>query len=263
MNSNEENNEPNKESNPFSLPGDYFNSFSKKMMLKIELVEELKEFALLSSIDKKLPFITPENYFETKAELLEYPVLMALKNKAAFRVPENYFASSVEKIRLSIELSEELNTYPSLAAIDKQVSFVTPERYFETLTQVLNQKTSTNASSDNTYGKIIHLVFNKKTAYAIAATLVISLGLYLYNAKTLIAGNDCNTIACLDRNEILIANQLNNFDEDALMEIVNTEALSKNLNNKLKEENKKTDNQKNNEDYVLENVDVNDIADEI
>lgn len=259
MNQNEENNQPNKENNPFSLPGDYFNAFSKKMMFKIELADELKEFKVLSSIDKIVPFVTPENYFETRSELSEYPNLLALKNKHVFDVPQNYFKDSAIAIQSKIETANELKAYPVLASISKQNAFVTPDAYFEQLSDRLNGK---NANYSTT-AKIIHLVFSKQTVYALAAMLVLSLGLYFYNSKTEAANTDCNTLACLERNDILKANQLNSFDEEALIEAVNTEELQKNLNKTLKEENKNTNDQQNTEDYVLENVDVNDITDEI
>lgn len=53
-----------------------------------------------------------------------------------------------------------------------------------------------------------------------------------------------------------------NLDEDALMEMVNTEKLSKNLKENL-EKTATESNAQNQEDYALENIDVNDIADEI
>ena len=113
MNKNEENSKPNnKENNPFSLPDGYFGSFSQKMMHKIELVEELKEFKLLSAIDKKLPFVTPDNYFahiEIKNELAAYPKLASVKTKNGFVVPEFYFETSAKAIISKIELAEELH----------------------------------------------------------------------------------------------------------------------------------------------------------
>lgn len=58
-------NDTNKETNPFSLPKNYFNEFANKLQLKIELEEELKEFKLLSTLEKSSPnFSVPENYFE-------------------------------------------------------------------------------------------------------------------------------------------------------------------------------------------------------
>lgn len=266
MSKNEENNKkkPN-ENNPFSLPDGYFNSFSKKMMLKIELAEELKEFKILSSIDKTLPFATPDNYFagfEIKSELVSYPKLSAVKKQNGFATPELYFESSAEAIKTKIEIAEELKAYPTLYSITKENSFVAPQNYFEGLSHTIREKTIVTESEEPGFGRIIQLVFSKQTAYAIAATLVISLGLYFYDSGEEASTGNCGTLACLDKSEIFKGNQLLNLDEDALMQMVNTEKLSKNLDENLKETAKENDAQAN-EDYALENIDVNDIADEI
>ncbi len=52
--------------NEFDIPKGYFDSLPGKIFSKIELIEELKEFPLLSSMEKKSPFLVPENYFETR-----------------------------------------------------------------------------------------------------------------------------------------------------------------------------------------------------
>ncbi|MDP2386537.1 MAG: hypothetical protein Q8M29_09210 [Bacteroidota bacterium] len=52
--------------NEFEVPKEYFESLPRKLFSKIELIEELKEFSVLSSIEKKNPFIAPENYFEAR-----------------------------------------------------------------------------------------------------------------------------------------------------------------------------------------------------
>ncbi len=259
MDLNRENNKSKKEGNPFSMPDGYFDSFAKKMMHRIELADEIKEFKILSSLDKTVPFNTPVGYFDTKSELMQYPTVFALRNKAVYSVPENYFEVSAKAIRNNIELAEELTAYPLLSGITKHYSFVTPNGYFDDLSLRLRG----NKDQDNTSGKIIRLIFSKKAAYALAAMLVISLGLYFYNSKTEAADTGCNTLACLDRREIVKENQLNSMDEDALLEMVNTEELSKNLHKKIKEEVNAGSGQQNAEEYILENTDVNDITDEI
>lgn len=50
----------------FDIPKGYFESLPGRLFSKIEIIEELKEFPLLSSMEKKSPFIVPENYFETR-----------------------------------------------------------------------------------------------------------------------------------------------------------------------------------------------------
>ena len=52
--------------NEFDIPKGYFESLPGKLFSKIELIEELKEFPLLVSLEKKNPFLVPENYFETR-----------------------------------------------------------------------------------------------------------------------------------------------------------------------------------------------------
>lgn len=264
MSKNEENSSKSNNENPFSLPEGYFGSFSQKMMHKIELAEELKEFKVLSSIDKKLPFATPDNYFtltEVRSELTMYPKLSSVKKVAIFSTPEFYFETSAKAIRTKIEIADEVKAYPVLYSIDKENSFVAPQNYFDGLSHKLRGEMIA-AKTESTVVKVLHLVFNKKTAYAIAAMLVISFGLYFYNSGQETVKGDCGALACLDKSEIFKGNQLLNLDEEVLMEMVNTEKLSKNLKQNLKGSAKETD-QQTEEDYLIENVDVNDIADEI
>ena len=264
MNRNEENNKKPNENNPFSLPDGYFNSFGRKMMLKIELAEELKEFKTLSSLDKKLPFVTPDNYFasnEVRSELVLYPKLSAVKKQNGFTTPELYFEASAQAIKAKIEVAEELKAYPTLYSITKENAFGTPQNYFEGLDHKVREEIFT-LKEEAGFGRILQLVFSKQTAYAIAATLVISLGLYFYDSQEETTTGNCGTLACLDKSEIFKGGQLLNLDEDALMEMVNAEKLSKNLKENLKETTKEN-NEQTKEDYALENIDVNDIADEI
>lgn len=262
-------NDNSNENNPFSLPDGYFGSFGKKMMHKIELAEELKEFEILSSLDKKLPFATPDNYFvsaEVKSELSSYPKLSAIKKQNVFATPELYFETSAKTIASKIEITEELKAYPVLSSINKENSFAAPQNYFDGLSHRMRGEIFVSPPEESGVVKILHLVFSKKAAYAIAATLVLSLGLYFYNSGAETVSGDCGTLACLDKKEIIQGTQLLNMDDDALMEMVNTDKLSKNLKENIKqtvkEEETKTDKQTK-EEYILENVDVNDIADEI
>lgn len=255
-NSNSENNEK----NPFSMPEGYFNSFSKKMMLKIELADELKEFKMLSSIDKKSPFVTPENYFiksmasaEIRAELSGYETLASVGNKNAFVVPPLYFERSHNSIINKIELAEELQQYSALHSVEKQNPFVIPEGYFDTLSHTVREKIHTENKAQAGFGKVIQFVFSKRTIYALAAMMVLSLGLYFYTSNNEVTGN-CNGLACLDRSEILKSNQINNLDEESLMNLVDVEKLSKNLDNASATTDKKEET-----DFVKENADINDL----
>ncbi|MGZ3885286.1 MAG: hypothetical protein ACXVPQ_03270 [Bacteroidia bacterium] len=272
MNENDQNNELNdKGKNPFSLPGDYFGSFSKKMLYKIELADEIKEFKMLSSIDKRLPFVTPENYFAqaansvgAQAELGNYRILSSIEKTNAFATPALYFEAAANITAAKVELAEELKPYSSLSRIEKTNSFAVPPAYFENLSYEVRQKTA-SGKNETAFGKVIQLVFSKQTAYALAAMLVLSLGLYYFtNEKAVIVNNgDCQTLACLDKKDIK-ENQLLHIDEESLMEVVNPETLSKNLKENLASSPAETaSDKKEKEDYVLENTDVNDIVDGI
>jgi hypothetical protein len=269
MNEKDENNNQNRpEKSPFSLPEGYFDSFAQKMMLKIELAEELKEFKVLSSIDKKLPFITPENYFadkaasaEASAELSAYPKLSSLRNKTVFGTPDFYFENAAQKIKSSVEASEELASYPSLASIRKENSFSVPQEYFENFSYEVRDRIF-SSSKTSRFDNVLQLVFSRKTVYAMAAVLVVSLGIYYFSVQQKETFEPCQGLACLDKSDVLKENQLINMDDESLMEIVNPESLSKNLNKNLSEEEESSDKEQK-EDFVLENVDVNDIVDEI
>lgn len=270
MNQNEENiNSNDKGKNPFSLPDNYFSSFSQRMMHKIELAEELKEFELLSSLDKALPFVTPENYFEqssliteSKAELSSYETLVSIKKQNAFATPNLYFQESAKAIQNKIELAEELKQYATLNSIEKQNVFTIPQNYFENVSYIVREKITAEQNNSNGFGKVLHLVFSKKTAYALAAMLVLSLGLYFYNynSSSNTTVGDCKTLACMEKNDLLKDNQLIHLDDESLMEIVNPESLSKNLKNDRSSTEKEKEADKNTkEDYLIENTDVNDI----
>ena len=269
MSKNENNSPENNKPNPFGMPENYFDSFKQKMMLKIELADELKEFKMLSGIEKKLPFVTPDNYFaqsglESKVELAPYEKLVTVKRENNFITPELYFEKAAVRTVTKIEVAEELKEFVTLASIEKENVFAVPNAYFDNLSYEIREKVFAEKNKTSVFDNVLHIVFSKKTVYALAATLVLSLGLYFYNSTEKVVGTDCGTLACLDRNEILKDNQLLPLDEESLMEMVNVESLSKNLKQDLERttEEKKEDS-KENENFVLENVDVNDIVDEI
>jgi hypothetical protein len=273
MSENENNSPENNKSNPFGMPENYFDTFRSRMLLKIELTDELKEFKLLSGIEKKLPFVTPENYFaqaglESKVELAPYEKLIAVKKENSFITPELYFETARVATVNKIEVADELKEFVTLSNLEKQNAFAVPNAYFENLSHEIREKIFAEKNKTGVFDNVLHIVFSKKTVYALAATLVLSLGLYFYNSTEKVVTTDCGTLACLDRKDILKDNQLLPLDEESLMEMVNVESLSKNLDKSLetatgKDAEKSSADKKEKEDYVIENVDVNDIVDEI
>lgn len=189
-------------------------------------------------------FGLPEGYFEksklnilSKIEWQEensnYSTLLRLKGKHGFVLPDNYFDALAAK--------SELLTYPALDEIKKSNSFEVPVNYFENNKTILLAKIITQGKNGG--AKIISL--NSKTYwYAAAAMLVFSFGVWMwnhyYNTNEIIDG-DCNTLACIEKRELL-KYKLENLDNDELFELVNADDLEKKLQQKeLKDSTATTD----------------------
>ena len=66
--------------------------------------------------------------------------------------------------------------------------------------------------------------------YSVAALLVIVLGLWVYNTYYKMAEvNDCGTLACIDKIDLVKAKHLENIDTEELYKLVNTKKLEENL----------------------------------
>ena len=83
--------------NEFDIPKGYFESFPEKISSKIELIEELNEFPVLSAMEKKNPFLVPENYFETRDF-----VKIAMKEERREEAVIVKFSSFVKRYKLAI-----------------------------------------------------------------------------------------------------------------------------------------------------------------
>lgn len=57
---------------PFLLPNNYFSNLTEQLLNKLECEEELKDYQLLSKINKEQSFTIPENYFENSKNKIEY-----------------------------------------------------------------------------------------------------------------------------------------------------------------------------------------------
>lgn len=69
---------------PFVVPQDYFESLAARIIAKVEAANELNEFKTLSSIGKKPLFDVPEDYFNVSQNALEHKYeLSQFKNLSA------------------------------------------------------------------------------------------------------------------------------------------------------------------------------------
>ena len=202
-------------------------------------MQEHEVYPFLSSVNKESGFIVPENYFETSAsklELLNTPVLANTTKLNSFDVPADYFSQKKLHIVSGIEGVEELSSYPSLNKIEKVNPFVTSENYFET-----SRKTILGKNTNEGGAKIISM--NRKPLwFAAAAVLMITFSLWIYNSfvKDPIITNECTTLACLEKRDV-IKYKLDNFDTEEILDAaVDLDKLEKNLNKIEKTDSLKT-----------------------
>lgn len=172
-------------------------------------------------------FGLPENYFEkstqsiqTKIELLEekakYPFLFSLRKHNVFGVPQNFFLQSeflIEK-RVTTKLP-----YKSQTDV-----FQVPKNYFESSRRNLQ----TALSKKYSHAKVISM-FRPISVWAVAAVFIILLGTWFFVDTSVPVSEDCTTLACLDKSELLQARDLEEFDTDELYGSVNTERLQLNI----------------------------------
>jgi len=237
---------PGKEEN-FSLPENYFDSFSKRLFKKIAAENELNEYPLLTSLKNKNPFSVPAGYFELKEELLSCP-LLAENKSTSFTTPDLYFETLPEKILHAISLEEEKDAYTLLYAHKKEDTFTVPATYFEEF------KVETDV-------KVVPLYQRIKLSYKIAAavTLIVGSGILFYTQQTKpVVSNDCNTFACLDKKEILNSGYVLHVSDDNIIDLIDEKSLSDSLF--LKKDGKT---QKIDMTDVSDNVDINTLTDNL
>jgi hypothetical protein len=274
MNHNEEHNfdnEPNfsfenKGSNPFGLPSNYFSSFEEKIKLKLELENELAEFPLLKSISKDSVFTIPVNYFtenhnsiEYQAELASYPNLEAVKKPVFNELEAEYIHSLNLSLDHKIELADELKTYQTLYHLNKTNPFAVTEDYFETIASRVKEKIySSHKQTISIFDTFTEFIFGKKTAFAFTAIILIGLSIYLYQSTKPLPISHCETLACLEKQEIVNHPSFSNLDDDQLIEMVNVKTLDKQLQSTISQSDSTQ-----HEEYILDNVNTDQLLEEL
>jgi hypothetical protein len=231
-----ENRQNDEQATNFGLPQDYFQKSLANIVNKLAWLEEHKAYPLLSQLKDAKGFVVPANYFEKaedKLENLAYPKLLDLKkNTSGFRVPNGYF----EEAEVS-ELARVMNEKEKvLMGIPKSQPFITPNNYFEKSAEAVFAMASPKKRT-----RIISL-FSVRTVMAAAAVLLITLGWWGYdrfiNVNT---AQDCGTIACIDRIDLLNTRVIENLETEDLYELVNSNKLEEKLNKPESRETKKKD----------------------
>lgn len=257
MKDEKENNQFNREPGNFGLPEGYFQKSANSIFNKIEWQEEHKEFKNLIELKNENVFSVPENYFsanEKNLELIDYSFLRANQNKNPFKVPANYFEAGVvlELTKVLSDVPDELSGFEKLNSLKKQNAFTVSENYFGENENRLIQITQPKKEA-----KVISL-FSKRIGLSAAALLTVVLGLWIYSIYDVpVAAEDCGTIACLDRQDLVKSKSLERLEDDELYELVDPKILEKKLEKtELKNNNSKSDTSLDDmsEEDILDNI---------
>lgn len=225
---------------PFILPGGYFNSFSSRVMNRMEAEQERAEFKTLASVRKPLMLVIPQNYFASLAKVLEYKyelsayaALSKTPKPVLGSLPADYFDSLEKKIYSQMELKGELKEFPILASLEKKNSFKVVSEYFDNATDEVKEKIHAAAHrSPGIFEQIAAILFKPKMAFALSFILIIgftSVWYFSRNSNGLIPSGDCKTLACLEKNELLNDKNMRDFDDESLYEMVDVEMLDKQM----------------------------------
>lgn len=225
---------------PFTLPGSYFDSFTSRVMNRIEAEQELAEFKTLALVRKPLLFTIPQNYFASLANILEYKYelsayteLRKTPKPVLLPLPADYFELMEKKIHAHMELTEELKEFSVLSSLEKKNSFKVVAEYFDHSTDEVKEKIQATAHrSAGIFEQIANILFKPKTAFALSFILIIgftSVWYFSRNSDGLIPSGDCKTLACLEKNELLNDKNIRDFDDESLYEMVDIEMLDKQM----------------------------------
>lgn len=169
-------------------------------------------------------------------------------DKNGFGVPGSYFGDSARAIRHRIECLDELQDLVYLTALRNKNPFVVPEGYFEekaakiktSLPAYRSGKPGPGGDGENqrsAEGKLHHRrgsakvlpLFVKRWRVAVAAALIVAAGLWFYRFMAPQQKDDCNTIACLDRIELLGSPAVEHLSDEDLIQLIDAESLEKEL----------------------------------
>jgi hypothetical protein len=118
---------PEKKDNPYQVPQGYFDNFAASVLQRIKAgeaksaKEELETLSpLLSGLGKKMPFSTPDNFFEelsdnavSGAKAIDFvnvelenlsPLMSSLKDKQVYEAPAGYFDQLPQQILQKVKL---------------------------------------------------------------------------------------------------------------------------------------------------------------
>jgi len=253
--------------NPFLPPDGYFETFSSKLMARIEAEEELKEFPALSALPKQSPFTVPGGYFDNAAEYSEelaaYPQLGAMHKLAYQPIEDAYFEAMHQQVLYKAGLADELKPYPLLHAIDKrQPALTVPVDYFEDLAGRIKERIHAGAAAPaGLLARVAAFVLRPKMAFPLGLALIVGIGFLVYNrqdAAVQPVSGDCKTLACLEKSDVLNDNTMHSLDDESLIDIVDVNILGSQISADAPKPDAAQE-----EQYIIDNTNTNQLIDDL
>lgn len=213
-------NEENISQNGFLSPEGYFSELHSRVINRIGWEEELKDFPILLNLRGQSGMTIPSGYFsknEANIEILTEKLTftkLPTADKSVFLVPANYFNEGSRKIISIIwDTSSDCEINP-LFGLPKSTGFIVPDNYFDSV----KAKFENDASA-----KVISINGTKKQWqwWSVAASIIGIILLSVFFLKKQPAAElTCQSIACLEKSEILNSGVFNLMDESFLMDVL-------------------------------------------
>jgi len=256
----------NNRENGFGLPSNYFESLEEKIKFKLELEQELAEFPVLKSISKESVFKIPNNYFNSnnqslsyRVELAEFTTLNNLKKPIPEVLSAEYTVSLGNTINNKIEILDEITSYPTLFQLNKTNPFFVSENYFDTVAIQVKEKIYTNPNPRlSIIDTILNFIFGNKLALSFGAITLIIFSVFIYQSSKPLSKGNCETLACIEKQDIINNASFLNLDNEQLIELVNVKKLHQQLNKQTL-----TSDSTQNESYILDNVNTDQLIEEL
>lgn len=213
----------------YDLPDDYFLTSKQKIMNRLLWEDEMRIYPILS---QKLEhgMLIPENYpaqLDVLSELIPYELLHQQKKEKrnVFSLPKAYF----EKNQITINKSVSDNLDLKMPILPPAVNpYVVTHDYFEKSKQSLIAKLPVRKQPK------IYILFKTTITYSAAAMLIVAIGIWLFKLNQPVTSNqleDCNTLACIEKKELL-KYKLQHLETDELYELIDADELEIKLNTK-------------------------------
>jgi hypothetical protein len=178
----------------FLRPRDHNDDFARRMSAKLECLEEIREFKMLSALKGIRVFVIPEGYFVQKMELESLVFLPNKTEENKFLVPDGYFEKGAGTLT-------DNERRPLAEKLDISVTEdIIPAGKIRSLRQPL--------------------------IWIAAALLLVALGTWLNQIYTVTpVQEDCGTLACLEKRDVLKSGELDVLNEEELLLLLNDEDL--------------------------------------